>query len=244
MPTLYSVCKRVYKRVVPAPVRHAAFTALPAPVRNWRGRLLSRLERTARHDEIYDEAYYAQFVEPGMSVSAHRMADSIIAEFAPKSLADVGCGTGGLLLAFKERGVRTVGLEYSKAAIDICRRRGLDVVPFDLESGSRCDVHADVVVSTEVAEHLPSSCADAYVSLLCGIARVVILTAAPPTDHAGTDHVNEQPNEYWIEKFAAAGRTYLRDLSVQWREQWKSSGVSTIYARSLMVFCSPEKRNL
>lgn len=198
--------------------------------------MLAKLEQGAQHDEIYDAEYYATFVEPSMSASAGVMAHAIVAEFSPKTIVDVGCGTGGLMLALTKLGVRCVGLDYSRAAVELCVGRGLDVRQFDLESGMGCDLRADVVISTEVAEHLPASCADAYVALLCGIAPSIVFTAAPPSGHAGTDHVNEQPNEYWIERFAALGRRHRGELSARWRHDWEAQGVSGIYSRSVMVF--------
>jgi hypothetical protein len=88
----------------------------------------------------------------------------------------------------------------TRAALEICRKRGLDVVPFDLESDVPFESKSNVVISTEVAGYLPERFADRFVDLLCAAAPVVIVSAAIPGQR-GTDHVNEQPNEYWIERF-------------------------------------------
>jgi SAM-dependent methyltransferase len=249
--SVLGICKSVYRAMLPLSLRTKLFLLMPAPLQRLKLRLVSRLEKNARHDEIYDAEYYAKTVEPGMAVSACQMADSLVKEFAPKLVVDVGCGTGGLMMALRGLGVQCTGLEYAKAAIEICRQRGLNVLQFDLESGEPCELRADLAVSTEVAEHLPASCADAYVGLLCAIAPMVVLTAAPPTEHGGTDHVNEQPNEYWIEKFTARGRQYQKVLSIRLREQWNHSNVSGIYGRSLMIFgpagqstsCEPQTKD-
>jgi hypothetical protein len=61
----------------------------------------------------------------------------------------------------------------------------------------------------------------------------------------GKDHVNEQPSEYWMAKFAARGFAHDRALVARVREEWRDAGVDPIYFKSLMVFraqghCSKE----
>jgi SAM-dependent methyltransferase len=197
--------------------------------------VVAAFEKDARHDDIYDDAYYGKFVEPTMRISADAIADSVAKTFAPASVVDVGCGTGVLLDALRDRGINVSGLELADAAIARCRRRGLDVRKFDIEQETPPPVRADVVVSTEVAEHLPASCADRFVDLLVGIADTVVLTAATP-GLVGTDHVNEQPNEYWIAKFEARGRWFDESLSHRWRAEWKAAGAAGCFWSSAMVF--------
>jgi hypothetical protein len=101
----------------------------------------------------------------------------------------------------------------------------------------------DVVISVEVAEHLPEASADRYVDFLCAAsARWVILTAATP-GQGGIDHVNEQPNEYWIAKLAARGFIHTRDLSQRWRAEWKAQSICTWYYNNVMVFERPSEAN-
>ncbi len=232
--SLYKVINTAYKSVLPKFIRHKIYIWMP--FKGLRNRIIRALEKTGKHDEIYDHRYYIEHEEPSMAQSAEVIAESIISDFSPYSVVDVGCGTGVLLLTLKKRGVPNCqGIEYSDAALEICRQRGLDVIKFDLESGSEPGLKADIVVSTEVAEHLPGSCSDRYVDILCGIANTIILTASP-AGSGGTDHVNEQPNEYWIEKFVSRNYEYRREQSMEWREHWKNSDVTVCYITSLMIF--------
>lgn len=116
----------------------------------------------------------------------------------------------------------------------------MDVTKFDLERDMLSKgFKADVVVSTEVAEHLPEQCADRFVGILCAIANKVVMTAAEPGSMQATgdlSHVNEQPKEYWIEKFVDKGFKYDEDISDRFRTQWKESEVSPWFVRGLMVF--------
>jgi SAM-dependent methyltransferase len=170
-----------------------------------------------------------------MRQSATIMARTIVDSFHPLTVVDVGCGTGHLLVSLRALGVRGIGLERSPTALLACRHRGLDVRKFDLESAENFSEHADIVVSTEVAEHLPAQFADHFIDLLANIARVVILTAATP-GQGGTDHVNEQPNGYWIEKFRQRAFRFEERLTHRWRNEWVEKQVTTWYWANLMVF--------
>jgi 2-polyprenyl-3-methyl-5-hydroxy-6-metoxy-1,4-benzoquinol methylase len=185
---------------------------------------------------VYDADYYASVVEDGAARSAEIMAASIRREFAPRTVVDVGCGTGALLDAMRSQGIGVAGFEYSEAALELCRMRGLDVIKVDFERDVLDFKETfDVAVSVEVAEHLPGSVADRYVDLLTSLSEVVVLTAAPP-GQGGTDHVNEQPQAYWIAKFAARSFLHVEELSARWRDEWKAGGVAGWYYRNVMVF--------
>jgi len=67
----------------------------------------------------------------------------------------------------------------------------------------------DLAVSLEVAEHLPASCAEAFVESLTNLAPVVFFSAAVPFQ-GGTTHVNEQWPEYgWISSAVAAMKRWI-----------------------------------
>jgi cyclopropane fatty-acyl-phospholipid synthase-like methyltransferase len=201
----------------------------------------SRLYSTARHlivphDNVYDRNYYAVEVSGAASASAAIMAKSMFDCFKPISVIDVGCGTGALLASFRDCGCEVNGLEYSKAGIAACEKLGLLVRKFNIE---RDDLTAsrqyDIVTSFEVAEHIPSWHADRYVDLLCRLAPLAVMSAATP-GQGGTDHVNEQPHSYWIEKFIHRGYNWDEAICGQFAEHWRKSGVASFYYENVMVF--------
>lgn len=193
----------------------------------------SALETTAAHDDIYDRTYYLKYADD-VAVSAKAIADSIVSREAPASCIDVGCGSGEVLQAISALGVSCLGYDNSLAALELCREKGLSVEKLDLEAAPVPKGTADVAVSTEVAEHIPEAYADAYAAFLAGTAPVIYMTAATP-GQGGTDHVNEQPNEYWIEKFAKLGLTYAEDTPAV-RAQWSAAGVDRHRAGNLLIF--------
>jgi SAM-dependent methyltransferase len=233
VPGIYRIARSLYRAVLPLPMR-GIFEETDNPIGRIAVPLRRSLGRFARHDEIYHAEYYAE-VDAMAQRSANEIAASIVDEFHPQTLVDVGCGTGALLVELRERGVAVCGLEYAAAAIDLCRARGLDVLKFDLERESGFDRRCDVVVSTEVGEHLPRGAADRYVDLLCGSGQTVVFTAAHP-GQGGKDHVNEQPKEYWVEKFAKRGLRPDRATRDRLVARWAQADVELCYRENLMIF--------
>lgn len=232
MGILYQTTMRAW-RGLPAPVK-AKIYSYPRVISALRG-ILRPIVRTAKHQEIYNTQYYVD-MERAAGQAADAMAESIVSEFHPTRVMDIGCGTGALLEAIGSHGVSVKGFEYSDAGLEFCWRRNLDVVKFDLVADLPApDERCDVVVSTEVAEHLPASAADRYVALLCSLAPVIVFTAARP-GQGGRDHINEQPHEYWIEKFAGLGFEFQRERSLEWRRAWKSREIPYWYHQNLMIF--------
>jgi SAM-dependent methyltransferase len=223
-----SILKSIYRCLLPASIR----TSLP----------VTKLKvHFLGHDWVYDSDYYATAEGPVVA-SARRIARSIWDDFAPSRVIDVGCGTGALLEALRDRGCEVYGLEYSEAALKSCRSRKLSVQKFDLETDIFNDDRAfDLAVSMEVAEHLPQTCADRYIDLLARLSPVIVFTAAPP-GQGGTAHLNEQPLSYWISKFQERGFSLAEELSRRWRENWDAAGdVKHWYRQNLMIFQKPSR---
>jgi SAM-dependent methyltransferase len=234
---VYRFAKRAYKSAVPLSWNGAFFSGHTSFSR-FMLQFKTRLERYAEHDDLYDSFYYERqhqrLAGPGREI-AKWLADN----FAPESAIDIGCGSGGVIAGFRDLKVPAVGLEYSQAAIEMCLAQGLRVHKFDLERDSVVEVEpAALVVSTEVAEHLPEHCASRYVDLCCQLSTsVVVLTAALP-GQGGTDHVNEQPNEYWIQKFEDRGWRFDLEKTEACRREWEAAGVDILRSRNVMIFRS------
>jgi SAM-dependent methyltransferase len=193
------------------------------------------LAKFAKRDDLYGEYYYTHMDAIAMR-SAPAIVDSVFSRFGPERVIDVGCGSGALLAGLKEKGVSVVGLEYSKAALDVCGKRGLEVYQFNIEEAQQADLgHFNLAMCFEVAEHISAAHADALVEMLVGFAPRVVFTAATP-GQGGTDHVNEQPHEYWIEKFEHRGYPLLSAVTEEWREEWRQKDVAGCYRRNVMVF--------
>jgi SAM-dependent methyltransferase len=222
-----SVARRLY-RLIPHKIRKtSAFSRISALLQS----------RVLPHNWVYDESYYIEAVETTAGASSHVIVNTILRDIKPRSVVDIGCGTGVMLEVFRDNGCKIFGLERSSAALSICRSRKLDVKEFDLEDSKlQVDGTFDLVLSMEVAEHLPQKVDENYVRLLTELAPTVVFTAAPP-GQGGTDHINEQPPEYWEAKFERYGFIKNQLLTRKWQKEWNESGVvSRWYFSNLMVF--------
>ncbi|MCC6797306.1 MAG: class I SAM-dependent methyltransferase [Candidatus Hydrogenedentes bacterium] len=163
-------------------------------------------------DVVYNKSYFWNDVDGPATKSSATIAASILRDLKPKCVVDVGCGTGAFLLQLRESGCDVLGLEYAAAARAICEARELTVLRFDIAR--------DIFPFDRKFD------------------RAVVFSAARP-GQGGTDHINEQPHDYWIEHFARAGLLLNDDLTQCWREEWKnSSQVQSWYYDNLMVFGS------
>ena len=177
----------------------------------------------SRLDEIYDAKFYQENLDNREAYD--RLGDAIHAVIPTGPVFDVGSGAGLVLARLHQLGHRVRGVEGS--------RHGIAATPLEVRSrithGDVTDLptyFAETAICVEVAEHLPSSAADALVSAVASVADSAIVWSAAHEGQGGTDHVNEQPPGYWLERFAAEGwapddvRTQaLRALITLWHAQ-------------------------
>jgi 2-polyprenyl-3-methyl-5-hydroxy-6-metoxy-1,4-benzoquinol methylase len=70
------------------------------------------------------------------------------------NILDVGCGRGLLLDIAGQRGWNTYGTEFSDEAINMCEKKGIKMSRGDLKTSSFDNVSFDVIVSSEMIEHI------------------------------------------------------------------------------------------
>ena len=132
------------------------------------------------------------------------------------SVLDVGCAKGTWLSIWQESGIdEFLGVDGSYVkpdALVIPRER---FVAADLAQPIDLQRKFDLVQSLEVAEHIPATAADQFVKNLVQHSAGIVLFSAAPPGQGGEFHVNEQPYDYWREKFRAQGFAaydYIRPL--------------------------------
>jgi SAM-dependent methyltransferase len=188
--------------------------------------------------------YNAEFFDMRRAGSRRAAAITVpilVEQFAPRSVVDVGCGTGAWLSVFCEHDITDVlgidGPWVDKAILE------LPVASFreyDLTRPIVLGRTFDLALCLEVAEHLPAEVAPVLVNSLTALAPVVVFSAAIP-GQGGRGHINERWPSFWSSFFAAHRYVCFADL--RWRI-WADEGVEYWYRQNILCFVAEDRPDL
>lgn len=171
--------------------------------------------------------------EEGSRRSAKEIVPLVIKLIKPKCVIDVGCGTGTWLSVFREYGIEDIfGIDgdwVDKKMLQIPEERFLS---FDLKKPFKINKKFDLVISLEVAEHLPQKSAKVFVDSLTRLGSVVLFSAAIPFQ-GGKDHLNNQWPEYWVKLFQEKDYVVLDPIR---KEIWQNENVKFWYVQNILLF--------
>lgn len=194
--------------------------------------LTGAVGREADRRRSYSPEFYEE-LEAQTRDSASEIVPLVMGCLRPRSVVDVGCGRGVWLAAFKKHGVSTaLGVDGSWLEGEDMLIPATEFVAADLEEQVTLGATFDLAVSLEVAEHLSPEGGERLVKLLTESAPVVLFSAAVP-GQGGVDHVNEQWQTYWVERFGRRGFDavdYLRP------RLWDNPNVAWYYAQNCFLF--------
>ena len=180
----------------------------------------------------YSPEFYERHA-PGARRSASVIVPLVLALVGPRSVVDVGCGSGTWLSVFRELGVDdVVGIDGEWVDGEALEIPPELFVVFDLTEPVRLDRRFDLVVSLEVGEHLAAESARTYVDSLVSLGPVVLFSAAIPFQR-GTHHVNEQWPGYWAGLFADRGYAAVDCVR---KSVWDDERVDWHYAQNTLLF--------
>ncbi len=192
------------------------------------------------HMQPYTGDFYKN-IQEGSRQSAKETIPIIIELIQPKSVIDVGCGVGTWLSVFKEYGVEDIlgvdGDYVDKKMLQIPENQFFS---FDLKKSLEIGREFDLVVSLEVAEHLPNECAQTFVDSLTRLGPVILFSAAIPFQ-GGADHINEQWLDYWAKYFKDKG--YIAVDCIR-KRTWQNERVEFWYAQNTLLFVKQEYLDL
>jgi SAM-dependent methyltransferase len=175
------------------------------------------------------------------STAAARVVVPLVLQLVPvTSVIDVGCGTGGWLRAFAERGVSDLlGLDSQRVPLDLMEIDREQFRAVDLTEPLTVERQFDLAVSLEVAEHLPEASAGAFIEFLCSLAPVVLFSAAIPGQE-GEVHLNEQWPSYWATRFASHG---FEPVDVLRPVLWENEEVDWFYRQNILLYVQSAHRD-
>ena len=206
-----------------------------------------------KYGELYNEDYYKNscgdisYLEADMWMPFYeKVADRIIEDLHPSTVLDVGCATGYLVAALRDRGVEAYGIDASEFAISRVRE---DIKPFCRVCSALDDLPCDLpkkyelVITIEVAEHLYEEDSKKFIDNICKYSDQIIFSSTPD-DFSEKTHFNVQQSEYWAKRFAENGFirsiiydvTFISKQAVRFRRS--NEGIASIvenYERSLRI---------
>jgi hypothetical protein len=156
----------------------------------------------SRH--VYSSDFF-DYIDAGSRASAGIVSRLLVNEVSIGSLLDVGSGHGAWAAEWMAAGVTdviAVDGDYVKPD-QLAIPRG-KFVAHDLTSPLDLQRRFDLVQSLEVAEHISPEHADLFIENLVRHGDIVLFSAAVP-HQGGEHHVNEQPPQYWRDRFASHG---------------------------------------
>lgn len=167
--------------------------------------------------------------------SSKMVVDILFELFNPKSVVDVGCGTGLILKYFNEKDVDILGYEGEwinknliESNISFSKLKIIDFENIDLENL----VQFDLCVCLEVAEHISENQADNFVKFLISQSKIIVFSAAIP-NQGGFNHINEQWSDYWDKKFDTLGYSKMDILRPI---LWDFDFVTWPYKQNMVVY--------
>lgn len=194
----------------------------------------------ASPDQIYGDKFYDGGGFAATDHTAVVMVPYLLQRFAPKSVLDLGCGMGNYLKLFAKAGCRVVGLEGSASGLKRVPESVL-AIQYDLRKPLVINQTFDLVMSVEVAEHLPKKYSRTLVGSLCRHSKGLVLFTAAPPGTPGDDHINCQAREFWDGLFLERGFVFDQEESQRMMSFARSSGVAQWFNEWAYIYSTRER---
>jgi len=184
----------------------------------------------------YTSKWYDSLSESSYN-SAQKIVPLIIELVNPKSVVDIGCGSGVWLKSFIENGTNDVlGIDGQWVKEDVFKIPYTYFSPMDLNKEIKIDRQFDLAISMEVAEHLNNDVAEGFVKSIVQLAPVILFSSAIP-NQGGTDHLNEQWPEYWKNLFAIYNYQLIDCIRPV---LWENSDITSCYIQNSFLYINKE----
>jgi SAM-dependent methyltransferase len=185
---------------------------------------------------VYSREFFRDHVA-GSRQSAQIIVPLVVELIRPNSVVDVGCGLGTWLAVFERNGVTDV-LGVDVDYIDGAQRLIAEHQFMSIDLTKQFHIHRsfDLVVCLEVAEHLPESSAEDFVTGLVSLGKIILFSAAIP-GQGGTHHVNEQWPTYWKSLFEKHNYQLIDCFRPA---LWNNDLVQIHYRQNMFVYAAAE----
>ena len=188
-------------------------------------------------NQSYDENFY-RAQKDGSLKSATEILPIVSKYVHPHSVIDIGCGVGGWLACWQKNfGAEIYGLDgdyVDRSQLFIDEK---NFYPANLEERIKSSQRLDLAMTLEVAEHLSPARADSFIEDLTNLSDIILFSAAIPAQ-GGTNHVNEQWQSYWAEKFLRLGYVGIDCIRP---EIWENNNVEICYRQNIFLYAKSKE---
>jgi SAM-dependent methyltransferase len=169
---------------------------------------------TIDYKGIYDDLFVQGFrAQPSTKLSYARLAPHVLERIPFKTALDVGSGVGHGVELLNKQGKEVTGVEVSPFAAATARAYGRNVVEGSALSLPFPDASFDLVLSSDVMEHLHPDDVEQAIKEQVRVSRKYL--AHRINDALATSHWNDlvgfnmhltvKPIEWWIQQYQKAG---------------------------------------
>lgn len=182
----------------------------------------------------YNEKFFDELARDS-GASADVVVPVLLQYLQPRSVIDIGCGTGSWLSALRRHGVMSVlGVDGTYVPLSALLIPEEDFIQSDLLHPLSISDTFDLAVCLEVVEHLPQSAALTLLDDLCRLAPVVLFSCAIPFQ-PGINHVSCHWQSYWVGEFAKRGFTAIDCIRPR---VWDDPEVAFWFAQNTFVYAN------
>ncbi len=187
-------------------------------------------------NSLYDQGFYATHMS-GMSASGKNVLGLIFDLYKPEAVMDAGCGQGAWLAAAESHGATTLqGFDGPWVNSDAMQSEKINFTSANFDQQMPTPPQKfDLAISLEVAEHISGANAQNFVNFLCEASDIVLFGAAT-AGQGGENHINEQWQTYWIEKFKNNGYECFDIIRPNF---WNHPDVEWWYKQNAFLFIGP-----
>jgi len=146
-----------------------------------------------------------------------------------KKLLDLGCGNAFYVSEINKEGIECEAYDGNPYTPELTK--GLGKV-LDLSQNIDLGKTFDFVLSLEVGEHIPKEFEEIFINNVIKHSHNYILLSWAILGQGGDGHVNEQPNDYIINKITSFGFKYQEEVSSHFR----NSAQLSWFKNTLMLF--------
>lgn len=182
-------------------------------------------------NQSYDENFY-RMQKDGSYRSASIILPILMRYIHPRNVIDVGCGVGTWLAVWKNFGVDVHGVDGDYVDRTQLFIPEANFQPVNLEARFSTNAKFDLVETLEVAEHLTPNRADTFVEDLTKLGDVILFSAAI-AGQGGVNHVNEQMQSYWAERFMRQGYVAIDLIRPQ---IWNNKQIEFWYRQNTLIY--------